>query len=182
MPIRVQQRTDIPATGGPSGAGPLPVPLIEQEQTQWCWAACAEMVLRYLGNGGVAQCDFANFLFGESSCCTTPDSSTCNSPCEIDDVSLVYGNWRIQSSLAGTALTFDVLEQEVAALRPVEVGYIWNGGGGHLALVVQTATSDGQPLVVVNDPKFGSHIVQYSELLAAYGLGIWALSWTGIGS
>jgi len=181
MAIRTQKRLKILATIPPVGAGPLNVPMIKQEQTQWCWAGCADMTLHYYGNSGVRQCDFANWLFGQSACCSVPSSSLCNRGCQVGDVSKVYSNWGIRSTLVNSNVPFGTLSLEVSASRPVEVAYAWNGGGGHVALVVQTDTINGRSVVRVNDPAYGSGGVYYDDLLNAYGMGRWFATWTGIG-
>lgn len=180
MVIRVRSRTKIAPSAVLLGAGPLSVPMIKQEQTQWCWAACSDMVLHYYGNPGVAQCEFANWLFSQSACCNVPSSSLCNRPCQVQDVSRVYSNWSVKSSLVMSTVPFATLDSEVAASRPVEVAYAWNGGGGHVALVTQTAVVSSRSVVRVNDPAYGSGGVSYDDLLTAYGMGRWFATWTGI--
>ena len=180
MPIRVKDRTKIPAPAVTLGAGPLNVPMIKQEQTQWCWAGCADMVTHYYGNPGVAQCDFANWLFSQSLCCGAPSSSLCNNPCKGTDVSRVYSNWGINSALTSSTVSFSTLDWEISNSRPVEVAYKWTGGGGHVALVIQTGVVNNQQAVRVNDPAYGSGGVLYNDLLNAYGQGTWILTWTDI--
>ena len=182
MPIRVLQRTDIPMMAGAPSDVPLAIPRVEQTQTNWCWAACAEMVLHYFGKSALAQCDFATFLVNDPSCCTAPSSPMCDTRCEYDEVGLVYGHWGIQATLVRSAVTFDTLVQELKSQQPVEVGIIWAGGGGHLVLVVQATDSNGQALVVVRDPRpdYSFNVLQYGELLTAHGYGVWDATWTGI--
>lgn len=178
MPIRKGRRSIPPAVT--FGAVPPAVPMILQTQTQWCWAACAEMVLRYYGKQGVGQCDLANWLFGQSACCVKSSSSLCNRPCQTQDVARVFSNWGIRSSLVGSSIPFKSLDAEISNSRPVEVGYVWTGGGGHVVLVVQTRIEKNRAVCQVNDPGLGSGGVYYNDLLKAYGQGRWFVSWTGI--
>ena len=180
MPLRTSNRIIVPIAQPTVGAGPLNVPMIKQEQTQWCWAGCADMALHYYGNSGVNQCDLANWLFSQSACCQIPSSSLCNKPCQVPDVSRVYSAFGLRSTYNGGSVAFFSLETEVAGGRPVEVGYAWTGGGGHVALVVQTGFINGNQAVRVNDPAYGSGGVLYSDLLTAYGQGSWNWTWTGI--
>lgn len=158
----------------------LPVPQIAQEQTQWCWAACADMVVHYYGNTAARQCEFANWLFGQSNCCASPGSSACNRPCQINDVSRVFSRWGIRSNYSGGSVSFGTLRSEVDSSRPVEVGYAWNGGGGHVALVTGWIVVSGGNALRVNDPAYGSGGVYYNKLLTAYDMGQWRWTWTGI--
>lgn len=180
MPIRVTNGQSITAAPPKLGAKVLTVPQIKQEQTQWCWAACADMVLHYYGNAGVRQCDFANWLFAQSACCNVPSSSLCNKPCAIGDVCRVYNQWGIQCSYTGSSVAFATLQSEVNADRPVEVGYAWNGGNGHVAVIRGWDVNATGPFLAVNDPAYGSGGVYYSGLLTAYGLGTWRWTWTGL--
>jgi hypothetical protein len=98
----------------------------------------------------------------------------------VNDVSRVYSQWGIRSALTGSSVSFSTLDWEVSSSRPVEVAYLWAGGGGHVALVIQTGVVNNQQAVRVNDPAYGSGGVLYSDLLTAYGLGTWFATWTDI--
>src|SRR5262245_2582011 len=64
----------------------LGVPYVSQTQNQWCWAAVAEMVARFLGNTTVSQCQLANVLHNQTNCCTSPGSTKCNQPTDYPGV------------------------------------------------------------------------------------------------
>jgi len=180
MPLRQRHGTQIVFSPPRLGAKSLSVPQINQEQTQWCWAACADMVLHYYGNSGVRQCDFANWLFGQTGCCASPSSPVCNQPCAVNDVQRVYTQWGILSAPSSGTVPFSTLEFEINGDRPVEVAYAWTGGGGHVAVVSGWDRNATGPFVRINDPAYGSGGVYYSDLLTAYGLGTWFYTWTGI--
>lgn len=70
-------------------SGDCPVPLISQEQSNWCWAGVAQMVRQYWDpSNSVKQCDDANYagsigtcnIPADNVCCGTP--SSCNFTCE----------------------------------------------------------------------------------------------------
>jgi hypothetical protein len=180
MAVRKSTRIKLKPSRPGARAERTGVPMIIQEQSNWCWAACADMVVHYYGFPVVRQCDFANWLFGQSGCCFAPGSSLCNRPCSEADVSLIYFNWGIQSSLVASSVPYSVLDSETVSSRPVEVGLAWNGGGGHLVLVIQTAIVNYQQVVLVNDPDYGTGGILYSDLLTANGMGAWVSSWVGI--
>ena len=159
----------------------LNMPQICQEQTNWCWAACTEMVLHYYNNPDARQCEFANWLFDQTQCCEDPANPACNRTCSGNEVQDVYTNWNILSTLIEGDVPFDVLQAEIDAGRPVEVAFEWTGGGGHVAIVSGWDTDSPDPFVHVNDPAADRlSRVRYKELLAAYGRGRWILTWTGI--
>ncbi len=189
MPLRVQEGNSI------SFQEPLPnekvinVPQIKQEQSNWCWAACAEMILHYYGGTTgttIQQCEFADELFGRTECCSEPSSLACNRPCEIRDVSDLYSSQDIHSELVNNPVPFSTLQSEIGDGRPVEVAYFWgdNGGPGHLVIVRGWRIDGNEEFVHVNDPADSpttmSGIVAYSELLAPYGEGEWSYTWIEI--
>ena len=62
------------------------VPLVTQEQSQWCWAGCSKCMLNYYGDS-ISQCQIAEYArervtwmsYGTVNCCADPDSG-CNNP------------------------------------------------------------------------------------------------------
>jgi hypothetical protein len=188
MPIRAKTAVPIPTAPTPAllaaaGVGlvalapaavTLPVPYARQEQTQWCWAACTEMVARWLGVEGVRQCELANFLHGRTNCCARPSSTACNKPSAVNDVGRVYRHVGVTGIGPDLPLTLPTLVAELAAGRAVEVGYLWLQGGGHVA-VVYGYTAQGH--FAVHDPWFGSGFATYLQLWTAYGAGRWFVSY-----
>ena len=70
MPLGVKKGKSISFTEPIPTGKIINVPQIAQEQSNWCWAACVEMVLRYYGELAVQQCELANELFCRSEYCT----------------------------------------------------------------------------------------------------------------
>jgi hypothetical protein len=178
MPLRITNGKAIVPAPPPLGARVLNVAWIKQEQTQWCWAACAEMVLGYHGNLSVRQCDLANWLFGLSDCCTVPSSSLCNRPCQVADVCRVYNAFGVRCHSGSGTISQGAIRLELDQDRPVEPGIAWNGGGGHV-VVVRGYYDDGK--VHVNDPWQGSGAIIYADLVQAYGMGSWFWTFTDLG-
>lgn len=160
----------------------LPVPLFQQKQDRWCWAACAHMVLNFYDDHSVDQCDFANWLFGRSSCCSNPSTSLCNKSCESGDVRRVYWQFELKSDFREGYVLFSTIKSEIDAGRPVEVGIKWNGdnNGGHAVIIKGYDERFGQR-VLVNDPLEDSDVdMHYDDVLDMYGQGTWKWTWTGI--
>src|SRR2546423_199400 len=68
----------------------LDVPYIGQSASNWCWAACAAMVSRYVFRNGIRMCEVASVLIPDRDCCdgappedgTSPNfASPCNRTC-----------------------------------------------------------------------------------------------------
>jgi hypothetical protein len=70
------------------------------------------------------------------------------------------------------------IQAELAAGRPVQACYQWNGGSQtHVALIVgEHANGDFE----VYDPwsGYGPGARSYNQIATAYGLGVWIISFT----
>lgn len=188
MPIRAKTRVPIapakasakaratmPAeTAAGSGSIMLNVPYVHQEQNEWCWAACTQMIAAFKGNTDVKQCELANFLHGQTDCCAHPDSVQCNQPCPFERIVPVYKHVGIQATYDKHYELELVMQRELAAGRPFEIAFLWLGGGGHV-VIVHGIDENGN--YAVNDPWYGAGPVTYLGLLYAYGNGWWAVTY-----
>ena len=157
-----------------------PISQVPQRVEEWCWAACAQMVLNHFG-ANVQQCDVVNRQFGQTICCTTPDDQLCNQPVDPADIASVYEKFGHHAELIASAISFDGLQSEIAGgNRPVQVGLAWAGVGGHTAIVWGVGIASQGPVLLVNDPKYGTGSVYYVNLVQAYGLGSWQWTWVSI--
>ncbi len=176
-PLTIPLVTPLPAAG--AAPNPLPVPQVYQRAEEWCWAACVQMALNYYGDGNI-QCEVVNKQFGQTKCCDTPDDPACNDDLSLPDIAAVYRAWHLGAKCITSAVQFDYLEREINAGRPVQVGFAWNTGGNHVALVCGTNVDGTVQFVRVNDPLYGSGWVHYAALLGAYYLGSWQWTWVSI--
>ena len=178
LPIVEQPSSIIPSAFGLSAslsARPmLNVKLVKQEQTQWCWAACTQMVTEFMDVNTPKQCELANFLHGQTGCCATPGSSACNRPAPYVDIAYVFTFVRIHCISERFAIPAATILSELQANRPVEMGLLWSGGGGHVA-IIYGVTPEG--LVAVHDPWYGSGLWKLNYLYAAYNKGKWTYSY-----
>jgi hypothetical protein len=170
-------------TGAPSaGVAQLvpPLPMVLQRAEEWCWAACLQMVLNRSGVN-VQQCDVVNKVFNETICCATPEDEACNQPVDPADIVSAYEKCGRHAQLITSPIRFEDLQDEIAVRgRPVEVGMAWAGVGGHVAMVWGAGIGSQGPVLLVNDPKYGTGFVYYVNLLRAYGLGSWQWTWVSI--
>jgi hypothetical protein len=160
---------------------------IPQEKSNWCWAAATDMVAEYYyrQTKEVKQCELASNLFGLSDCCKSDPSSSsgkCNQGCEVTDVSAVFETLKIEAQFRNRSLTLKELQLEIDAKRPVQVGFEWTGGGGHVVIVIGYGRDEAGDFLIVNDPldKYQRAVVSYVSLKNAYGKGRWAWTWIGI--
>jgi len=176
----------------------------QQCQTEWCWAACAQMALAAGRQPAVCQCEMANRIFNKVKCCDEPGSSGCNNGCKPDQVTDLYDKLNIhvnprQPLPVPTAggdvqniiqmILNEIPEGNAGARRPVEI-HFEVGGGSHVVMVTGWARDDQNGLrFFVIDPwrQRDSRMYNANALstLAGSVLGgnsiiKWANMWTGI--
>src|ERR1051326_7592817 len=93
----------------------LDVPFVPQLVTNWCWAACASMVLSYYKQN-IDQRAIAGFVLNTD--CRNPD--LWNVPCYAADILRIYSNWDLSASPPQGPLSSQALRDELEAGRPVE--------------------------------------------------------------
>jgi len=153
-----------------------------QEQDNWCWAACLQMILSLTNPR--EQSDIVNAALQRSDCQLRPASNDCDVriPIAGPAPSVIEAIARVQ--LRGTFVNDALLAGELCQRlddAPVIAGFNASGSGGHVVLVV--AWDDGvtpdNPRVLVNDPGSGpphGSWRTYNELFDGLGLsfGQWS--------
>lgn len=154
----------------------LPVPVVFQEQDQWCWAGCSKCILDYYADTSVAQCEIAEYVrtvatwhsFGGTNCCTSA-AMGCNywnynwgSPGSIQDI-LGQFDGIANHGISG-ALTLAQMDTQAAHYRPFVIRWGWISGGGHF-IVGNGVDAAGN--VHYMNPWFGegAHISTYSWMM-----------------
>jgi hypothetical protein len=173
MPLQVRRGTPIVPRMKALADRLLPVPYFKQEQTNWCWAGCSEMIYHLYGITSIRQCDMAAAQFG-ANCCANPGSSVCNQPNWPENTLNRVGIRSIRINGSYNAFS---LQAEVDAGRPLMTYYAWTGGGAHVA-VVRGYYGNGD--LDVHDPAYGPGRRTYSNVLAGYGYGTWAMTYHSI--
>lgn len=155
--------------------------LIKQSQTEWCWAACIQMLMSNRFGSYPAQCTMAGHAFlplaPESGC---SDPQRINFPLPVGRVAQELARWGMSSQSQSRPVSFQSLVSEISANRPVKIGLLWNGNGGHAVLVVGWDQSSQGRFLILHDPQRGAGSVWYEDLMTAYGLGNWSWTWTNI--
>ncbi len=162
------------------GQAPLDIAPIMQLQTNWCWAACAQMVTAYYGNDLAAQCDFANWNFSQNSCCVNGATAACDRPSSDPRITAVFSHWGINSTYAFAQVSYTAIQEQISVGHPVEIGWAWGQGGGHVVLLVGSTIIGNGQYVYINDPGTGQEMMTYADLQTAKGGGLWDATWTNI--
>jgi len=131
---------------GLAGAKVLPVPVVAQENGQWCWAAITRAILSYYGHD-LKQCTIAEYTrsvatwhdFGKTDCCTDA-SQGCDywnyygkTPGSIADILNHFG------TLGAKGIEQSVTDAEVDSeintrARPLVVRWRLPSGNGHFVV------------------------------------------------
>ncbi len=131
----------------------LPVPLVAQEQDQWCWAGCSKCVLNYYGDS-VTQCTIAEYArsvitwmsFGTTNCCINAHAG-CNNPNyeatysgSIQDI--LHHFYNISSTQHAYALSKTDIAAMLASNDLFIEHWTWHAGGGHFVVGYGISGSD----------------------------------------
>ena len=156
----------------------LPVPYFEQEQSNWCWAACCQMFLRFRDPQNTErQCDMASRQFN-GRCCASPQSAACDLGCWPEDA---YDAYSVAYAKQGSAASYRAVKAELAAGRPVQVYYEWGplGMSSHVAMV-SGHYADKSLEVLDPSPTWGRQRRAFAQVRSAYGLGSWEKTYKGL--
>jgi hypothetical protein len=169
---------------------PILLPMVwqEQQQSNWCWAACTSMVCQfYIPKMFSTQCSVATItinhdrlLAGQTSidCCNpTVAETTGNSTWGLLPPLALTGHL---ANLVWTSMDYAALLNELGNGRPICVQIQWRGGGGHFIVVNGVNYIPNPDIVWVEDPGSGPAIVAYSELVNNnyQGSGTWFETFT----
>jgi len=172
----------------------LPVRRIRQIRSNWCWAACVDMVLEFFGQPEVRQCVVVGKKLTQP-CCSDPFADKFDVACEEQEIRSVWKKLGVtsQAHLGENGhrgfLKEEELLAELKAGRPVQVGFKWEGGGGHVVIIRGWRRTSNGGFFLVNDPWNwtadevpdlikGQGRVRYDELRQAYGMGKWRWTWS----
>ncbi|MGI8684607.1 MAG: papain-like cysteine protease family protein [Acidimicrobiales bacterium] len=150
-----------------------------QQQSNWCWLAVAASVDDFYESGTSAtQCGLANTMLGQSNCCSSPSSSTCNQP---GDTSLALQQVGHFQSNTNGSMTFSQVKLEIGfAEDPIVVRIKWGSASvGHAVILAGYITdSEGEQWLLVKDPSGGTTALwTYDEFRTAYkGNGTWDIT------
>jgi peptidoglycan hydrolase-like protein with peptidoglycan-binding domain len=145
-----------------------------QQQSNWCWAAVSTSVSHFYDpNSSWTQCGVANTQLGRTDCCGSGASGACNVYGYLDQGLQEVGHF---DHLQYGTTTFEVLQNEIIASRPLGIRVAWAGGGAHFIAAIGSEEDD---LVLVGDPGSGTNsLVNYATLETSYnGSGTWTHSY-----
>ena len=151
----------------------LNISIPRQAQSNWCWAAVAEVIdTFYAGAAQHRQCHIVNGVLQRNDCCVVPGSVRCDVPASLEDALKHISRW------AGThsfAQTWTHVDMELGKGRPVGVLVKLIGGGGHFVTITGNGTQANQVLTV-DDPHQGRTTTTHAMLAKSFH-GVWAATY-----
>jgi hypothetical protein len=130
----------------------LDIPRIEQEVTNWCWAACAQMTLGFTNNNQLTQEQIVAVMYDVPVSQVNANNPDCNSPASIKEIEIVFQEYAVYYKFLNSALTYSELIEELKT-GPVEIGIRWGNGGMHAILAYGYNTnSKSVQEVLIRDP------------------------------
>jgi hypothetical protein len=150
----------------------LPIAPVAQQTPVWCWAASSEMVFRYYQlpalNASSYQCGIIAVVFGNAcafdcGACVLPIGTLSNLKTVVEGYGWAVRSFGINSRVLSSqmvfsALSFEATRNEIAAGRPIFVGFSPSGGiaipnvSQHVAVLVGYDATNGRADVILNDP------------------------------
>jgi len=155
----------------------FPFFMFHQEQSHWCWAATAVSVSHFYDVASPSmQCLVVDDEFGSTNCCDNGSTDACNR-----DGSAYNALKRVGHSGMVEFGTASILENEIAARRPVVTRIDWTGGAAHFLLingygdiVVSLTPFVQERYLQIQDPWYGPSFIPYNSFRMAYqGTGKW---------
>lgn len=148
-----------------------------QEQSNWCWVACAKMIGNYHGR-----------YYTQSSICSHVKGSVVNQTASLSEVSsaIRYTSNKVVSQVGTASLQAFITNIQMS--RPAVLRMAWDSGGGHVYVVSGAQEQSGAALasLYLIDPIAGrsSGYFNYSKLLngvtLASGTGKYTHTWWAI--
>jgi hypothetical protein len=152
----------------------MPFQVETQEESRWCWAAVSSAVDQYYSPlAFLSQCEVASEVLVQPDVCNDPDAYDDSGALEVG--LNVIGRYD-HVDPEGTKMTFDALQTEIDAGRPVCVCIQWDGSqNAHfVALCGYSEWSGGLRLVDVADPFYPDSTQNFDAFpLSYHGGGSW---------
>lgn len=179
MPVHISKIGSATAADAHS----LGIARVRQEKSQWCWAACGEMLARHVLKTHIAQCDFVNTYTGGKGLCqdACQGIGNCNVPCQTSKIAGIYATkGMLCRPMPVPASATEICEQIVDARRPIMAMLTFDNLASHVLLITgYRATGSGPALYAIDTRDgYGEGWVDYGALLNAHGHGRWVSSWS----
>jgi len=166
----------------------LCIPSIPQCKTNWCWVACAAMVLTYRKKEFGKQCELAAYGLDASDldCCDGhPSGGPCDRPASDKLIKALYHCFQIRAELFAQIPPDEIIAEINDRSAPVEIGYTSSGFGrgasGHVVLVYGWQEDNGGVSFLIHNPLTQARTARASFALPGIAyMGHWDATWKGL--
>jgi|GEM_PF-5604275 len=145
----------------------------EQLTSNWCWAACAQMLIKFIRDNGLSQEQIVAVMYDVPLSQVSIDNPDCNKPASIHEIETVFDEFAVRYEFRDATLTFQELKDELD-IAPLELGILWPDGSMH-AVVAYGYNTNGASIqeVLIRDPSPSTAptvTVSFEDLITgAYG-------------
>lgn len=166
----------------------LNIPYVNQTQQNWCWAACAAMVINFYEETNLTSCSVASQEFNYN-CCSNP--SPCDKQNSLDRFKFMVGKYDINTYDFENRVNWNTIKNQLdndeTMILRVESDY-----GGHFLIVYgyyvqyNHTTERTARMLKIYDPyltydrvhgKQDRFTINYERLLTGYGYE-YVFNWT----
>lgn len=136
----------------------LNIAAVQQEQSNWCWAASTEMVADYFG-ANATQTDIVRYVKG----------SVVNETGTVYDIQKGLSHYNISSTPVLSSLSFQTIVNQINNGQPQVAIIRWASGGGHAYVIrgYYEDTSASKQDVYYIDPWDASYnLMAYSSFVS----------------
>ena len=150
----------------------LPVPMLYQEHSHWCWAACAQMVLNYR-DFPYSQCDIVNRAKHLTDACAGAGDFSWSNPANagaiVQESARVIWELGVQAEALDFRVDLDQVAAQIQARRPTIVGWLVGETSEHAVVLIGLDQTTDDPLVTLNDPwpGMGPSVRTWSSTVSA---------------
>jgi len=151
----------------------LNVPLISQKQSNWCWAASIEMIMKYHNfNSRITQCDILEIYqlkAGRGTCnfstCDCDNLNVCNAPIELlndanaptENLEKILDDLQYNVTLTPNSLEWNNIKSQIDQCQPIIVFVVRGNlrateGGQHTLVIDGYLERDCEHYLLIKDP------------------------------
>jgi hypothetical protein len=129
----------------------LNIPRIEQKTTEWCWAACTQMIIGFTTNKKITQEQIVAIMYDVFLNEVSINNPECNQPASELEIKKIFEEYAVSYEFLKNVLSYQQLIKELNT-SPVGIG-IQRENGGHMIIAYGYNTNGGtQQEVLIRDP------------------------------
>jgi hypothetical protein len=124
----------------------LDIPGLHQQQSNWCWVAVAQMIIRHL------RPEHANVAQGDVLFATTHEYKN-----RTQSGADPLGTFGLKQTVTMAPISFQDIKNEINANRPVQADITWKSprSGNHVTLIIGYIELNGTQRLIVWEPIDG---------------------------